>query len=176
MTFDAVAFVNILISSLIGVAAGWLISHWYFMRAAPVERILKELKRVLPYYLHPVRYPQFYAPSAVRVDPVPPPPQDTDIPHLTHAICTRQSVQPGSRFEVLFAIVDTGRNFDNPAGLSLRDHLGRDVPAEFSGLGLASAVFTAAANQDQAVNTITIVLRDTSGKEYRQTLSLPITS
>lgn len=170
MTFDPVAFVNLLISSLVGVTAGWLIAHWYYVRAAPVERILKELKRVLPYYLHPVRYPQFYSPSAKRVEPEQPPPADTDVPHVLYAISSRHAISPGSPFELLLCIRDTGRNFDNPQGLSLEDHRQRSIAPEFSGLGFASAAFIADVDTGVTDYRISIRLRDTSGKENRQTL------
>lgn len=175
MAFDPVAFVNLLISSVIGVAAGWLIAHWYYKRSAPVERILKELKRVLPYYLHPVRYPQFYSPGARRVEPEQQPPADTDVPHVLYAISSIQELHPGTQFELLLCIRDTGRNFDNPNGLSLEDSQRHSIDAQFSGLGFARASFVVDAKTDSTTYCVGVRLRDNAGHENHQTLSFRIT-
>lgn len=175
MTFDLVSFVNLVISSLIGVASGLLITHWYWRRSAPVERIVKELKLVLPYYLHPIRHPQFYSPSARKVAPDQEAPADTDVPHIEYAVLSNNVITAGSDFEVMLSIRDTGRNFENPDGLLIRDHVGREVHANFSGLGFASAAIVATPNPTQQVNTITVRLRDTVGKENEQSISFHIT-
>lgn len=170
MTFDPVAFVNLLLSSLIGVASGWLIAHLYWKRSAPVERILKELKRVLPAYLHPLRYPQFHTPSARSVEPTPAGPADLDVPRLVGAVLSEHPVRPGTQLELLLNILDRGRNFDNPAGLDIRDHRGRKVAAEFAGIGYAIARIDAVPAEGMAAGCITVQLADTAGKSHRQTL------
>jgi hypothetical protein len=170
MTFDPVAFVNLLLSSLIGVASGWLIAHWYWKRSAPVERILKELKGALPRYLHPLRFPQFHAPSARRIELDPGTPADMDVPRLVSAVFSHHPVRPGAQVELLFNILDRGRNFDNPSGIRIEDHLGRRVVAHFAWLGYATATIDATPLEQPGKGRITVRLRDSAGKENLQTL------
>jgi len=173
-TFDSVAFINLVISSVVGVLSGLLISHFYWKKNAPVERILKELKRVLPHYLHPVRYPQFYSQSSKRVTADQEPPLDTDFPHIVYSIFSSNSIKVDTSFEVLFAIVDTGRNFENPEGISVQDHLGRSITSEFCGLGFASSTFVAAPHGEEVNSKITVTLVDTAGNRTVQTFSFNI--
>lgn len=175
MSFDPVAFLNLVLSSLIGVATGWAIAHWYWKRSAPVERIVKELKRALPYYLHPLRYPQFYSQSAKKITPDQQPPADTDVPHVVYAVLSHHVIRAGSDFEVLLNILDTGRNFENPDGLQMHDHVGRSVSVQFAGLGFASAMIIATPVDGRQAGKITVRLKDTAGMANEQTLSFDIT-
>jgi hypothetical protein len=170
MSFDPVAFVNLLLSSLIGVASGWLIAHWYWKRSAPVERILKELKGALPQYLHPLRFPQFHAPTAHRIEFDVTRPPDLDVPRLVSVVLSRNPVAPGAAVELLLNFVDRGRNFENPAGLQIHDHCGRAVKAHFAWLGYATATFEATPLPGSDSGRITVRLRDTAGHENVQTL------
>lgn len=173
MTFDPVAFVNLLLSSLIGVASGWLIAHGYWKRSAPVERILKELKSALPRYLHPLRFPQFHAPGAHRIEFDADTPPDTDVPRLVSAVFSQYPVRPGTQVELLLNILDRGRNFENPEGIRIEDHLGRRVVAHFAWLGYATATIDATPLEGDAPGRIRVRLHDTSGRRSETTLSFP---
>ena len=176
MEFDLPSFVNLVLSSLIAMVSGWAVSHLYWKRSASVERILKELKDVLPHYLHPMRYPQFYSTHSVRIAPNEELPEDSDIPHVRYAIYSTQDIRENDEFDILLAIVDTGRNFENPGGLQIRDHMQREVTASFAGLGFTTATILSTPRPSQNRCHFLVCLKDTIGKEMTQTFSFSIAS
>lgn len=171
MTFDLSSFINILLSGLIGVVTSWVIAHWYYRKHGPVGRMLKEIKRVLPEYFHPIIYPQFYSLDAVTIAPSQSSPKDLDVPHIEYAILSKKRIVDGDDVEVLFKLRDMGRNLENPSGIRARDHLDRDVAVRSIGLGFASIAFRAELKPGSPQSHLTVTLEDVGGK--RKTQSIP---
>lgn len=174
MTFDLANFINIAIGCVLGAIVSWIIAHFYWKLNAPMERVVKELKAVLPHYLQPLRYPQFYTDDAVTVSPEEAAPKDTDIPHVTHAIFSRKDIHAGDQVEVLLHLIDLKRNLENPSGITAKDHLNRALPVHFNGLGLASLEFVAEQLSGETQHKLTIDLADTAGNKNSQTLVFTI--
>jgi len=171
MAFDLPSFVNLVVSAAISVVLSWLIAHWYYRKSGPVERMLKEIKSVLPSYFHPVIYPQFYSSDIMTVSPDQPFPNDPDTPHIECVTFSKKVIVDGDRVDVLLKVRDTGRNLENPSGISVRDHLERELAVKSIGLGFAAITLRAKLDAKDPLTKLTVTLTDTAGK--RNTQSIP---
>jgi len=171
MVFDLPSFVNLLLSTVLSVVVSWIIAQWYYRKSGPVERMLKEIKSVLPSYFHPVIYPQFYSSDIMTVSPDQPFPKDTDTPHIECATFSKKVILDGDSVDVLLKVRDTGRNLENPSGIDVRDHLERELAVKSIGLGFAAITLRANLDSKHPPHQLTVTLTDTAGK--RNTQSIP---
>lgn len=173
VSFDFVSLFNIIFGSVLGAMASWMVSHHYWKKNSSSERILKEIKRILPVFFMPLRHPQFYSDDTQTAVPEQPSPANPDIPHVVNAVFSKKIIKEGDQVEVLLEIRDHGINLVIPNGVFARDHLERNVAAKICGIGYASISFKADAAQHQQ-NKITITLKDTAGNENTQSISFSI--
>lgn len=171
---NSTTVLSIILGSIIGALVSWLIAHIYWKLNAPVERVVKELKDVLPHYLHPLRYPQFYTHDVMKVEAEQEVPKESDIPRVTHAVFSKKDIRDGDKVEVLLHLLDLGRNLENPDGISVKDHFDRDCPVLFAGLGLACFEFTANKTDGKGSYRLTVNLKDTARNTNSQTFIFTI--
>jgi hypothetical protein len=170
MTFDLPSFFNIVLSGLIGVITSWFITHWYYLKNSPTERMLKELRKALPNYLLPVVEPQFYRSDSERLLPFPAPPEDPDIPHAEYAILSDRNPAPNVPLQVLFKIRDLGFDLENPSGVQVCDHLQRQLSVQRIGLGYITVQFITTPLPCSGQYALTITLSDQGGRINTQSV------
>ena len=119
-------------------------------------------------------FPQFYGAHAFTILPNQRAPQNTDIPHLEHAVFSRKAIKAGEHVEILLSIRDTGRNLENPSGIHVMDHKQRDLAPRAIGFGYALVAFVADVQAHGGENLITVSLHDLSGNRNTQSLSFEI--
>jgi hypothetical protein len=149
------------VSTLVGVLAGWGATHYYFMKSSAAERIAEQIKVGLQKALIPILYPHFYNPErAVTVYPEQPPPQNMDVPFVEYAIYGEKVIRSGQAVEVLIKLRDVGSDLDNPHGVTVRDHRGNRLAVVPLGLGFARVTFHTVADERPGPRRLTVDLQD----------------
>lgn len=169
-----------LISTLVGVFAGWATTHLYFRKATPAEKIADQIKTGLQKALLPVLYPHYFNhEKALTVHPEQPAPPNTDIPHVEHAVFAEKTVRVNQKADVLIKIKDTGFDLVNPTGVMVRDHKDNRLAVVPIGFGFVQITFHVAANERPGIHRLTVELRDlghhTRGKPNQNIQSLLFT-
>jgi len=176
LSFDPSSFINIVIGGVVGAAGSWIVTHLYWIKSAPTERILKEIKRARPEPIRPIRFPELYAPGAVEITPVEKRPSDTDTPHVLKAKFPKSEFSDGEIVDVLMELLDTGRNLDNPGGITVLDPGKKELPVKFAALGLAHFRLQVKKSDDQPNPVLTVQLADTANHKNTQTIPVTIKS
>ena len=174
LTFDFSAIINLVISGLIGVFTSWIVTHWYYKKNSPSERILKEIEKALPNYFLPVLYPQFFSSESAKVLPDPPPPEDKDIPHVEYARLSTSKIPACAFVEVLLKVRDLGLNLENPSGIKIRDQLERDLAIKRAGMGFVTFKFMTDPLPQSGQCALTVTLEDSNGRHNVQSIPFSI--
>ena len=174
MQFDLPSLVNLVLSSLIGVATSWWISHLYFKKNSPTQRILDELQKELPNYLLPVIRPQFFTSNSLKTLPEPGAPTDKDFPHVEYAKFEHRSYSLDQQIQALLKVTDLGYDLENPTGISILDHRQRPLPLQRTGFGFLEIQFISSALSRGEKYFLTISLRDLGGRTYTQRIDINV--
>ena len=174
MNIDYPSLVNLVISALIGVITSWWISHIYYLKNSPTERILQEIQKGLPNYLLPVVKPQFYRSDSDKVLPLPEPPQDKNIPHVEYAIFSKRDNYANDQAQALIKVKDLGFDLENPGGISVLDHLQRPLPVQRIGLGYIEVEFIVTPIAAGSNYNLTVSLRDAGGRNNAQSVKFHV--
>jgi hypothetical protein len=161
-----------------GGLVGWVITHIYYKKVTPTERIAKDLRKGLQQALFPIIHPEFYGDERNEVIPEPPPPINKDIPHVVLATFDSKNIKANQTVKVLLKIEDSGLNFDNPTGVAVRDHHGVLVPLRFAGFGFVILKFQTKDGDQAGQHSLSVVCTDTGQvqNQLAQSLSFYITT
>lgn len=160
LDFDLAAFINLVISSIIGVLTGWGISRHYFKKVAPAEIIADQLRSGLQKALMPILYPHFFnKENSFIIHPEQPGPTNKDVPSVEYAVVRGNAIFSNQRVEVLIKVIDLGGDLDNPNGISIRDHKDNHLGVVAIGLGFAHFSFHTS-NDAAGPQRLTVTLQD----------------
>ena len=164
-------------STMAGIVSAWGLTHYYFKKSSPAERIAAQIKLGLQKALYPLLYPQFFdGARTLTILPEQPQPTDRDVPRVEFAKLVGLTVHCGQEVQMLIKLKDDGFDLDNPRGITVRDHRDNPLAVVPLGFGYIRISFRTADNERFGQHRITVEMIDmghhTSGTPNRNTQSL----
>lgn len=157
----------VIFGGVISLAGSLLVTHLYYRKSKPVERMLQSITENLRRTLVRSRFPEFFESKDANIlfdrgfqSSRP------DTPQVDEVILDRAIIYPGNKVNVLLKVVDMGLNFRNPEGATVKDHHGNSLKVDNVGFGYMRFAFQVKDTDAPASYKISVDLADED--EYGQ--------